>query len=174
MISQLVTPRLILRRARPDDVDDLHQVFSSPEAMRWWSTTPHETKDKTAEWLESMIAAAPETSDDFVIEAQGRVIGKAGFWRLPEIGYILHPDYWGRGLAKEALTAVIDHVMVTRDIDAITADVDPSNAASIRLLGRLGFEQTGAASRTWQVGGVWMDSLYFGLDRDRWKSLKTP
>jgi RimJ/RimL family protein N-acetyltransferase len=56
----------------------------------------------------------------------------------------------------------------------VTADVDPANVASIRLLGRLGFEQTGAASRTWLVGGVWMDSLYFGLGRDRWKSLKTP
>ncbi|GLK49766.1 hypothetical protein GCM10017620_27400 [Brevundimonas intermedia] len=121
-----------------------------------------------------MIAGGPEISDDFVIEAQGRVIGKAGFWRLPEIGYILHPDYWGRGLATEALTAVIDHVMTTRDIDAVTADVDPANAASIRLLTGLGFEQTGAASRTWRVGGVWMDSLYFGLDRDRWKSRKTP
>lgn len=126
------------------------------------------------EWLESMIAAAPESSDDFVIEAQGRVIGKAGFWRLPEIGYIVHPDYWGRGLVTEALTAVIDHVMAARDIATVTADVDPANAASIRLLTRLGFQQTGAASRTWLVGGVWMDSLYFGLDRDRWKSLKTP
>ncbi|MBB3871186.1 GNAT family N-acetyltransferase [Brevundimonas mediterranea] len=174
MIRPLVTPRLILRRARPGDVDDLHQVFSSPDAMRWWSTTPHETREQTVEWLESMIAADPENSDDFVIQAQGRVIGKAGFWRLPEIGYILHPDYWGRGLATEALTAVIDHVIATRDTDGVTADVDPANVASIRLLGRLGFEQTGAASRTWQVGGVWMDSLYFGLDRDRWKSLKTP
>nr|WP_221205154.1 GNAT family N-acetyltransferase [Brevundimonas mediterranea] len=163
-----------MRRARPGDVDDLHQVFSSPDAMRWWSTTPHETREQTVEWLESMIAADPENSDDFVIQAQGRVIGKAGFWRLPEIGYILHPDYWGRGLATEALTAVIDHVIATRDTDGVTADVDPANVASIRLLGRLGFEQTGAASRTWQVGGVWMDSLYFGLDRDRWKSLKTP
>ncbi|MFN6982814.1 MAG: GNAT family N-acetyltransferase [Brevundimonas sp.] len=174
MIRQLVTPRLVLRRARPGDVDDLHQVFSSPEAMRWWSTMPHETREKTAEWLDSMIAADPEVGDDFVVEAQGRVIGKAGFWRLPEIGYILHPDYWGRGLATEALTAVIDHVMATRDIATVTADVDPANAASIRLLTRLGFQQTGAASRTWLVGGVWMDSLYFGLDRDRWKSLKTP
>lgn len=174
MISQLATPRLVLRRARPDDVDDLHQVFSSPEAMRWWSTSPHETMEMTVEWLDGMIAGDPESSEDFVIEAQGRVIGKAGFWRLPEIGYILHPDYWGLGLATEALTAVIDHVMTTRDISALTADVDPANAASIRLLGRLGFEQTGAASRTWLVGGVWMDSLYFGLDRDRWKSRKTP
>ena len=174
MISQLVTPRLVLRRARPDDVDDLHQVFSSPDAMRWWSTTPHETREQTVEWLKSMIAADPENNDDFVIEAQGRVIGKAGFWRLPEVGYILHPGHWGRGLATEALTAVIDHVMTTRDIDAVTADVDPANAASIRLLTRLGFEQTGAASRTWLVGGVWMDSLYFGLNRDRWKSRKTP
>ena len=69
MTRELVTARLVLRRPKPGDVDDLHQVFSSPEAMRWWSTTPHETVEKTAEWLDGMIAADPELSDDFVIEA---------------------------------------------------------------------------------------------------------
>lgn len=62
---------------------------------------------KPSAFLDAMIAAAPEESDDYVVEHQGRVIGKAGCWRLPEVGYILHPDYWGQGLAREALAAVI-------------------------------------------------------------------
>jgi hypothetical protein len=36
----------------------------------------------------------------------GDVIGKAGAWALPEVGFLLHPDYWGQGLAQEAMRAV--------------------------------------------------------------------
>jgi len=52
----------------------------------------------------------------------------------------------------------------------LTADVDPENAASIRLLERLGFLRTGFAERTWNVGGEWKDSLYYGLSRAVWRA----
>jgi RimJ/RimL family protein N-acetyltransferase len=111
-----------------------------------------------------MIANGPD-HPDFVIELDGRVIGKAGFWRLPDVGYILHPDCWGQGLASEAVGAAVDHVFRTPDIETLTADVDPENAASIRLLQRLGFVRTGSGERTWNVGGVWKDSLFYALSR---------
>jgi RimJ/RimL family protein N-acetyltransferase len=53
--------------------------------------------EQTREWLAGMVAADPAASSDFVVEHGGRVIGKAGCWRVPEIGYILHPDYWSKG-----------------------------------------------------------------------------
>ena len=105
---------------------------------------------------------------DFVIERDGVVIGKAGFWKLPEVGYILHPDHWGQGLAGEAVEASIGHVFATREIDDLVADVDPENAASIRLLERLGFVRTGFAERTWHIAGEWKDSLAYGLSRADW------
>ncbi len=164
---EILTPRLTLRSARPDDLEAMHAVLSDPRATRWWSTPPHESLDQTATWLEGMIANGPD-QPDFVIERDGRVIGKAGFWRLPDVGYILHPDYWGQGFAAEAVGAAVDHVFATRDLDELTADVDPENAASIRLLERFGFVRTGYAERTWNVGGEWKDSLYYGLSRAGW------
>lgn len=164
-MTELVTPRLRLRRARADDLDDLHAVFSDPAAMRYWSRPPHTELEQTREFLDNMIAAPPDLSDDFVVEHQGRAIGKAGCWRLPEVGYILHPDHWGQGLATEALTAVIGHVFATREIDAIKADVDPRNEGSLRLLARLGFVETHRAKRTWLVGEEWCDSVYLALPR---------
>ena len=158
------TSRLILRSARPDDLEGLHAVLSDARATRWWSTPPHETLEQTRIWLENMIANGPD-HPDFVIELDGRVIGKAGFYEMPDVGYILHPEVWGRGLAAEAVGAAIDHVFRTRDVEILTADVDPENAASIRLLERLGFARTGAAERTWHVGGQWKDSLYYSLSR---------
>ena len=171
---QIVTPRLRLRHAAPGDLAALHAVLSDPRAMRWWSTPPHRTLDETRQWLDDMIAGNAAGSDDFVIERDGVVIGKAGFWRLPELGYILHPDHWGKGLAIEAVGAAVDHVFTTRAVDALTADVDPENVASIRLLQRLGFVATGSAERTWNVGGEWKDSLFYGLTRDVWVQRSTP
>lgn len=165
MALEIVTDRLRLRRARPTDLDDLHAVLSHPLAMRFWSTPPHADREQTRAWLAGMIASPPELSDDFVVELEGRVVGKAGFYRLPDIGYILHPDVWGRGYATEALTAVVAHVFATRGVERLTADVDPRNAASLRLLDKLGFVETARASRTWLIGDEWCDSVYLALDR---------
>lgn len=161
---RIVTERLVLRTAEPGDVEAMHAVLSDPRAMTWWSSLPHETMEQTQVWLAGMIAKGPE-HPDFVIERDGQVIGKAGFWKLPDVGYILHPDHWGQGLAREAVAAAIDHVFATTDFDTLTADVDPENAASIRLLERLGFVKTGFAARTWCIGGVYKDSVYYGLSR---------
>jgi ribosomal-protein-alanine N-acetyltransferase len=164
-MTEIVTPRLRLRRAQASDLDGLHAVFSDPTAMRYWSTPPHADRQQTRDWLDGMIEAAPDVSDDFVVEFQGEVIGKAGCWKVPEIGYILHPDHWGRGLATEALSAVIDHVFAARAIEAIKADVDPRNEGSLRLLAKLGFIETHRAERTWHVGDEWCDSVYLALKR---------
>lgn len=166
---EIVTARLKLRSARPGDLEAMHAVLSDPRATRWWSTPPHDSLEQTAVWLDSMIANGPD-NPDFVVERDGAVIGKAGFWRLPEVGYILHPDHWGQGFAAEAVGIAIDHVFATRDVDDLTADVDPDNAASIRLLERLGFVRTGFAERTWNIGGEWKNSLYYGLSRAGWSA----
>ena len=164
-MSEIVTPRLRLRRARADDLAAVYAILTHPDAMRFWSTPPHRDLEQTRAWLADMIGADPALSDDFVIERDGDVIGKAGCWRLPEIGYILHPDHWGQGLAREALTAAIVHVFASFSLDAIEADVDPRNTRSLGLLARLGFTETGRADRTIQVAGEWCDSVYLSLSR---------
>ncbi|MDB5423968.1 MAG: acetyltransferase, including N-acetylase of ribosomal protein [Phenylobacterium sp.] len=164
-MTKIVTPQLRLRRAAPDDLEALHAIFSHPAAMRYWSSPPHAHRDQTRAWLDGMIGAPPDLSDDFIVEYGGRAIGKAGCWRLPEIGYILHPDHWGQGLAFEALSAVVGHVFAARDLDAIKADVDPRNHGSLKLLDRLGFVETHRAERTWLVGDEWCDSVYLALPR---------
>lgn len=166
---EIRTSRLTLRTARPDDLAAMHAVLSSVEATRWWSTPPHADHDQTRVWLESMIAKGPG-NPDFVVEFEGRVVGKAGFFAPPEIGYILHPEVWGRGMASEACAAALDHLFATTDHADATADVDPDNAASIRVLEKLGFVRTGFAARTWNVGGAWKDSFFYGLSRETWRA----
>lgn len=162
---ELTTARLKLRRASTDDLPAMHAILSDPVAMRFWSSPPHTSLEQTRDWLDGMIAEGPPLSEDFVIEHEGRVVGKAGCWRLPAIGYILHPSCWGQGIAREAVGAVIAHVFASYDLDAITADVDPRNEASLRLLARLGFVETGRAKATYEIAGEICDSVYLALAR---------
>lgn len=164
-VTTLRTERLLLRAARWDDLRPLHAIFTDPVAMRFWSRPPHVTLAQTERWLRSMIEAPPETSADFIVELDGRTIGKAGFFRFPEIGFILGRDHWRRGLAHEALQAVLDHAFVERGLEAAEADVDPRNEASLRLLEKLGFEETARAKRTYAIDGAWTDSVYLRLER---------
>lgn len=159
------TSRLLLRRARADDLDAMHGVLSNERAMLYWSTPPHAERAETEAWLASMIASSPHESEDFIIESGGRAIGKVGAYRLPEFGYILHPDHWGQGLAHEALSAYLPHVLARPDVGFLTADVDPRNVGSLRLLAKLGFRETGRAARTWNTHIGWCDSIYFRIDR---------
>lgn len=166
-MNEIRTARLTLRRARIEDLEAMHAILANPAATRFWSTPPHASLEQSREWLQSMIDAPPETSDDYVVEYEGRVIGKAGCWQLPEIGFILDPVYWGRGLAREALEAVITKVFSTFPVEALTADVDPRNEASLAVLKRLGFVETGRAEGTWRLGDEHCDSVYLALRRPK-------
>jgi ribosomal-protein-alanine N-acetyltransferase len=159
------TNRLLLRRARMNDLEDLHRIFADPRAMRYWDSLPHDDIGQTRRWLAGMVAFSPADTDDFVLEHEGRAIGKAGCWRLGEIGFILHPDHWGKGLAHEALSAALPHIFARLPIDRLEADVDPRNVAALRLLARLEFREVRRAERTVKLGNEWCDSVYLELRR---------
>ncbi len=170
MTDEIRTERLLLRRVREEDAADLFEVFRDPRAMRYWSHLPHTHIDETRKWVGAMAGLPPGKADDFVIEHEGRVIGKAGCWLGAEVGILVHPAHWGRGIASEALTAVIPHCFATLDADRLTADTDPRNDAVHRLFRGLGFTESGFAERTILVGEEWCDSLYFELTRERWEA----
>jgi [ribosomal protein S5]-alanine N-acetyltransferase len=159
------TARLLLRPAAMTDLEAFHAILSSRAAMRYWSTLPHTDLAQTRDWLQAMIDVPAGEGEDWVIERDGYAIGKAGLWRFPEIGFILHPDHWGQGYAREALRPVIDRAFALHGLPAVTADVDPRNAASLRLLTGLGFVETGRAERTLKLGEEWCDSVYLELRR---------
>jgi ribosomal-protein-alanine N-acetyltransferase len=167
-MTELRTARLVLRRAVPGDLAALHAVFADPRAMTYWTHGPHESVARTREWLGAMIDSPASESDDFVVTLDGRAIGKMGAWRLPEFGFILAPDHWGQGLASEAMAAFLGHVFARPDVDHLIADVDPRNRASLALLARHGFFESGRAAGTWNTHIGLCDSLYLRLDREAW------
>jgi RimJ/RimL family protein N-acetyltransferase len=164
-VTTIETARLRLRRPRMDDLVAFYSVMSNPLAMRYWSTVPHASIEVTRLWLQRMIDRLASGGEDFVIEFEGRVVGDVGAGRLPEFGFMVHPDYWGRGIATEASRAFLDYAFEATAVDELTADVDPRNTASLRVLGKLGFVETGRAERTFLLGEEWCDSVYLALPR---------
>lgn len=162
---EIVTERLLLRRPRLDDLDAMFDIMSDPRAMRYWSTLPHENREVTRAWLAQMIERTTAGGEDFLVEHEGRVVGNVGAGRLPDFGFIFHPDVWGRGFATEASTAFVGYAFRATPIDRLTADVDPRNAASLRVLARLGFAETGRAENTFLLGDEWCHSVYLALPR---------
>ena len=164
-MASLRTERLLLRPARADDAAALFAIMRQPRVMAYWSTLPHDRIDDTAQFLEQMMAIPPGEGEDFIVEHEGQLIGKAGLYRFPVIGFLFDPVVWGRGLAREALAAIILRGFAVHGLARIEADVDPRNAASLGLLRRLGFQETHRQARTWLVGDQWCDSVYLALDR---------
>lgn len=165
MTPTIKTQRLTLRPARWEDLGALHEILCRPDATRYWSSPAHVDLETTKAWLDSMINNEFETGCDFIVECDGHVIGKAGMWRASEIGFIIHPNYWGRGLASEATFAAIKAVFERTKTDPITADVDPRNVASLAILKRCGFTITHTQANTVQHGNEWCDSVYLVLKR---------
>lgn len=162
MADELRTERLLLRRATMADAPAMFQIMSDARAMRYWSSLPHHKIAQTEAWLQSMVDADPATSDDFIVTVGGKLIGKLGAWKLPEVGFLIDPAAWGKGYASEGLAAFIARRRALGSTN-LTADVDPRNVASLTLLERHGFTETHRESRTFQIGDEWVDSVFLAV-----------
>ena len=175
-MRQITTQRLLLRGATPEDATSLHKMFSDPEGMKYWSTLPHTTMADTEKLVRSMISNPRNGGLDFIIldKATSGPIGKIGMWQGNEIGFMIAREYWRQGLVSEALKAVLPVFLEKEEVDSIAADVDPRNEASIGLLKKFGFTETGRRERTYEIGGVWMDSVDWELSKNDWEAKNCP
>ncbi len=161
------TQRLVLRPLRADDLSALHAIFSDPRAMRYWDRPAWDDEQSTRELLAAFMKDAPDAHVEYAVERDGALIGRVGMWRCHEIGYILHPDHWEHGFATEAVAALIADVWPRfPGARTLTAELDPRNAGSVRVLEKLGFRQTGFEEKNFLYGAdEWCDTAYFELAR---------
>ena len=168
----LETERLIIRRLRMEDAPAILEILSNDDTVRYWGR-PKMTQLETAEqytrenldWMEQGNCLYWGVDE----RGTGKMIGTCALLRLDldnhraEVGYLLHRDWWCKGIMSEAMRRVIDYAFVEMKLHRLEADTDPDNDASIRLLERFGFEREGVFRDRWCVGGKWSDSLMLGL-----------
>lgn len=80
-----------------------------------------------------------------------------------ELGYRLHPDFWGRGLGTEAAGALVEFLRDGLRVRKVVAYCVAHNSGSARVLENLGFEREGRLRQHSKLGGQWCDELVFGL-----------
>lgn len=163
------TERLILRRYRQSDLQDLHEYLSDPEVVKFEPYLP-----MTMEQVQENLAWRISTDEMIAIELKdtGKMIGNVYLgkraFNTMEIGYVMNRAYWGKGYAAESCNALIDQAFAN-GIHRIYAECDPKNTASWRLLERLGFRQEAHLRRNvyfWtDVDGepIWKDTFVYAL-----------
>ena len=141
----LTTERLHLRPFTAGDAQDFLGLASHWDVARMTSDIPHPlTLADARQWLQP----APDEARFALIE-DGLLIGGAGYFLQPggavELGFWLGRAYWGRGLATEAVKAVVAYGLRHDRTPAFTSSHFTDNPASGRVLAKLGFEPTGTA-----------------------------
>lgn len=153
MLPTLTTPRLTLRKLAMSDLNDFFEHGSDPDVARFTLWEAHRNLEHArthlAEYVRNYTHGRTPTWG-IVLNEQNKLIGTCGFHHIApyeqdaEIGYTLTKAYWGRGLATEAVRAVLDFGFKQAKLQRITARITPDNAASARVLQKLGFRQTGS------------------------------
>ncbi len=171
MTPTLATARLVLRPLVVEDAEALFPVLADPEVMHWWSRAPLATLDETRTYLAR--DTAPWRSWAITLAGGEHALGwvSAGEKRqggVTEIGYLLSPAVQGRGIAREAVSAVIDRLFADGQ-RRVFADTDPENEGSIRLLQSLGFQREGLLRAEWETHIGVRDSVIWGLLREEWR-----
>lgn len=155
----LLSDRLRLREAVPQDCDAFHAMLSIPEVTRFsdWPDAPKRAQvERSIKWM--CKAFTRGTACAWIIEdrASGQLLGAIRFNRInkyarvAEIGYELNPSAWGKGLMSEAVRAVIQYGFEDLSLNRIEAWTLPGNLASDRVLEKAGFRYEGTLrQRAW-------------------------
>jgi ribosomal-protein-alanine N-acetyltransferase len=170
-IASLTTGRLLLRQLTPHDAAAIHAIRSDPRVMAH-VCRPRSTGLEDAEALirrtQEDRAANTGISWGMVPHGGDAVIGTIGLYRLKpehhcaEVGYVLSPDHWGKGLMSEALEAVAAAAFERLRFHRLEAITDPDNVRSRRLLERHGFRLEGILRESYYWEGRFTGAAVHG------------
>ena len=165
----LVTPRLVLREFTHGDDAFVLRLLNEPSWLRFIGDRGVRTLEDARRYLDDGPFRSYATNGFglWCVEPResGAPLGMCGLIRrdtLPDVdvGFAFLPEAWGRGYAMEAASAVLAHARDALGLRRVLAITDPENAASIRVLERIGMRREG----TVRMPGETLDLLLFGRD----------
>ncbi len=148
----LETDRCILREFTPDDVPAMFALMSDAQVTRYLGRQPMATMEEAAQRVDNFIHGFATQSHlvwAVVSKETGTLLGNGTLWNLipehdrAELGYILMPAAWGKGIATEICQMMVQFGFTTMGLHSIEAQIDPENSGSRRVLEKLGFVQEG-------------------------------
>lgn len=175
---QLFAPPLLLRDFTAADGPAILAYQRDPRYLRYYPWTERTAADARRllqlflDWQTEQPRRRFQLA--IVLAAEGRLIGSCGLRRNPQedrtadLGYELNPDYWGRGYATAAARALVNFGFRELELQRIASWCIADNAASARVLARLGFRTEGRLRRNEYFKGRYWDTLLFALTAAEW------
>jgi ribosomal-protein-alanine N-acetyltransferase len=173
----LHTARLRLRPFTSADAAALFALHSNGYVLRYWDSPPWTDPARA----ERFLATCREMEEDgtgarLAMDrvSDGAFLGWCGLtrwnvdYRSASMGYCLDEAAWGHGYATEGASALLHWAFDTVDLNRVQAEADTRNAASARVLEKLGFVLEGTLREDCVVDGVVSDSWVYGLLRREW------
>lgn len=162
------TNRLVLRKIEAGDANSVFAYLSDKEVMKYYGLAPFENiSDALSEiaWYQTIIDNKTGIRWGITLKEEDEVIGSCGFLNMvpehyrTEIGYELSRNYWGQGIAGEALKAVVSYGFEHYSLQRIEALIEPPNLTSLKLVEKQGFIREGLL-RNYEFTNGKFDDLY--------------
>lgn len=176
--QNLETERLLLRRVNIDDAEAIMALRGNPETMRYIPRPLVTTIEEAHEHL-AMIDTKIESNEgiNWAITLKGNpnLIGIIGHYRIQpqnyraEIGYMLLPEFHGKGIITEAIKAALIYGFEVMQLHSIEAVIDPDNIASERVLQKNGFVKEAHILENEFFEGKFLDTVIYSLLRRNFK-----
>ncbi|WP_397538913.1 GNAT family N-acetyltransferase [Rummeliibacillus pycnus] len=164
----LETKRLTLRKVTKEDANSILKYLSNEEVMKNYGLEPFKSiKDALDEiaWYQSIQNNKTGIRWGITLKEQGVVIGSCGFHNIvshhfrTEIGFELSKEQWGKGIAAEAVEAILSYGFQHMNFQRIEALIEPPNLSSQKLVEKLGFIKEGLL-RNYEFTCGKFDDLY--------------
>lgn len=167
------TERLLLRNHDLADADVLFKMRTTNEVMQYidrpWPKAVAEVEEQIRNFNNGYNNGTLLVWAITLKENPSKLIGSIGFYRTDfanhraEIGYMLHPAYWRKGLVSEALNQIITFGFNEMQLHSISANINPNNDASRQILLKHGFEKEAYFKEDYYFQGKFLDSEIYGL-----------
>ena len=167
---KIETERLILRRYKETDIDDVYDIITD-ERLSKYIKFPKLTRDEELECIKTWIEEADISKyEKWVIERKydGFVVGNIDVNAVIEkhnycnVGYTIRYDYWGNGYAAEALKAVSDYLLNNRGYYLVECSCNELNIQSSKVMLKAGFKKDGyIANRRLNKDGTYSGVEYY-------------
>lgn len=108
-----------------------------------------------------------------VIECDGELVGQLNVANIlygsvgsATIGYWVSGQFAGRGITPRAVALTIDYLLTEAGLHRVEIDIRPENAASLRVVEKLGMRLEGTKQRFINIAGAWCDHLSFAVTKE--------
>lgn len=178
-LPELYSDRLTLRKLMVTDAKDMYEYASRNDVTRYLTWNPHPDRGYTREYLEyigNRYIAGMFYDWAVVYEPEGKMVGTCGFTSFncsndsAEVGYVINPEYWGKGIATEALRCVLRFGFERLKLHRIEAKFMQENDRSRHVMEKVGMTFEGYHRESMLVKGNYVTVGVCAILASEWRA----